>query len=352
MKLVRFISTYKPDFYVVKERRGTTTLYPHTDQLPILLRALTLEFRSGLSTALAKADERAGGFVKFALNLAALQFCGAVNAARPDNLRLFPYLGRDLITRVALVQQVTEPSAKGSGHRFLFYTGAALPTEIYLSGKRVVFTDHAVQRFSERAADDKREDLTFLLITFFGCPMIAMPVNGGRALVVAHAGSIVALTYQESDTEFVITTCLTMDEIHSLEIEAPPQAFNWHYDKPFVKPQIRNWVPTLTARDWLKRWEDKKPIPPVESHNLESWPTLASRAFTLARAHKGRPGMKYLFLDHIPSPCAVLIPAGGEEPQYNELEMYKGAIPTLDWDARFAQCDARKPKPRKAPRKR
>jgi hypothetical protein len=348
MKHLPFQSKYIKDYEVVEERQGKTTLYPHTEQLPKLLDALKKEFRDGLPDRLARADHRANGFTQYALNMAALQFCGHINAARPDGLRLFPFLGRDMITRIALVQQVTEPTEQGICHRFLFFTGAGLPSDIYLSGKRVVFTNHALLRFSERVAGEMGQALTFLLITFFGSPSIAMPVNGGRALVVVHAGSIVALTYQETDTEFVITTCLTIDEIHSLEREAPPQVFNLHYDKPFVKPQIRNWLPNLMAKGLKKRWENNKLIPPIASQYLESWPTLASRAFDLAKAHGGRPGMKYVFLDHIPSPCALMFPPGAEEPKYDELEFYKSALPELDWDSRFAERDARKPSPRKA----
>ena len=40
-----FNSKYLPDFQVVEEREGNISRFPHTDQLPKLLRALNLEFR-------------------------------------------------------------------------------------------------------------------------------------------------------------------------------------------------------------------------------------------------------------------------------------------------------------------
>ena len=48
MKHIPFESIYREQFEVVEERHGHVSLYPHTDQLPLLLRALNLEFLGGL----------------------------------------------------------------------------------------------------------------------------------------------------------------------------------------------------------------------------------------------------------------------------------------------------------------
>ena len=48
MKHVPFQSNYRPDFEVVEERRGNLSLYPHTEQLPLLLRALNAMVLKGL----------------------------------------------------------------------------------------------------------------------------------------------------------------------------------------------------------------------------------------------------------------------------------------------------------------
>ena len=57
-----FESIYRPDFEVVEQRRGHVSLFPHTDQLPLLLRALNLEFYGGLPGRIARVDRRADGF--------------------------------------------------------------------------------------------------------------------------------------------------------------------------------------------------------------------------------------------------------------------------------------------------
>ena len=86
MKHIPFQSHYRENFEVVEERHGHVRLYPHTDQLPLLLRALNLEFLGGLPDRLARVDKRADGFRKIILRHAALMYCASLNAARPDRL--------------------------------------------------------------------------------------------------------------------------------------------------------------------------------------------------------------------------------------------------------------------------
>jgi len=61
MKHLPFESIYRQDFQVVEQRQGNVTLYPHTDQLPVLLRALNLEFYGALPDRVARVDHRGDG---------------------------------------------------------------------------------------------------------------------------------------------------------------------------------------------------------------------------------------------------------------------------------------------------
>ena len=81
MKHLPLQSIYKANFEVVEEREGRSTRCPHGDQLPVLLRALNLEFYGGLPARLARADHRADGFTKVSLQTAAPRFSSALNAA-------------------------------------------------------------------------------------------------------------------------------------------------------------------------------------------------------------------------------------------------------------------------------
>ena len=241
MKHAPFQSIYRENFEVVEEREGKVTLYPHHSQLPVLLRALNLEFYGALPGHIARADARADNFHKIILKCAALMFCNIANASRTDELRLFQLLNRDLVSKVATVQQVTEHTRRGDCHRFRFYAGEDFFTEIRLSGKHVIFAGHVLQRFSSRVPNNVGEDLSMFLLAFFGSPAIALPVGPGRAFILPYLDSILAFPYQESDTEFFVTTCLTINEINSFTREIPPQVVDLHYGTTYTRPKIRHW---------------------------------------------------------------------------------------------------------------
>jgi len=69
MKHLPFDSIYRSNCEVVEERHGHRRLYPHTEQLPVLLRALNLEFYGGLPGRIARVDRRGDGFHKLMLRL-------------------------------------------------------------------------------------------------------------------------------------------------------------------------------------------------------------------------------------------------------------------------------------------
>jgi predicted ester cyclase len=51
---------------------------------------------------------------------------------------------------MTIVQQLTERTPLGRVHRFRFYGPDGFFPEIRLSGKRIAFADHVLQRFSQR----------------------------------------------------------------------------------------------------------------------------------------------------------------------------------------------------------
>src|SRR3954465_9004205 len=102
MKHIPFQSIFRQEFEVVEQRQGNIRLYPHTSQLPILLRALNLEFYTALPDRIARVDHRGDGFHKIVLRHAALMFCSYLNGSRKDELRLFALPNPSLVTKVAI----------------------------------------------------------------------------------------------------------------------------------------------------------------------------------------------------------------------------------------------------------
>ena len=97
MKHLPFNSLYRHEFEVVEQRQNNVRFYPHTDQLPVLLRALNLEFYGALPGHIARVDHRGDGFHKIMRKWAALIFCACINRSRSDQLRLIEILNPDLV---------------------------------------------------------------------------------------------------------------------------------------------------------------------------------------------------------------------------------------------------------------
>lgn len=346
MKHSPFQSHYRPDFEVVEQREGNRRLFPHTAQLPHISRAINFEFYRPLPPRIARVDHRADGFHKIVLESAATMFCGAVNGARSDGLHLYPLPDANLVARVAVVQQVTESAPLGSLHSFRFFSGTGFFPDVYLSGKRVLFTDHALQRFSTRVPENIGDDLFTFLMSFYGCPLIALPVGSGRAFVLSYLESVIALTFQETETEFIITTCLTINEMNSLRPELPPHVYNLHYGAAFTKPKIRNWIPTQWMVNLYKIWKNKVPLPPPRVAGKKAdWPRLANWVRGYEESLGFGPGSRLVFQDNLPGPKLLKINPKQVEPVFDELEAYKRAHPEYDWDtiiARQAEEDQKK----------
>jgi hypothetical protein len=337
-----FHSIYRPNFEVVAERQGKTTLFPHTAQLPVLLRALHLEFFGALPPKVARVDKRADGYHKYLLKSVSDMFCLAFNADRKDGLHLLSLPDANRICRPVLVQQITEQTPLGRTHRFRFYGKDGFLPDVYLSGKRMVFADHVLERFSTRVPNPAGHDLSYFLCSIFGSFYISMPVGAARACVLSYFDSLLAFTYTETDEEFFFTTCLTVNEINSLTPELPPQPLNLHYGQAFTRPTIRNWIVIGQMKMLYELWKAKKPFT-VPNQTLPpglSWKKLASFVRDVAAKEGYGPGTELHFLDDIPCPFLFACRPGEPAGAFDELSAYKKTDPNVDWDAVFAESAA------------
>jgi hypothetical protein len=341
-KHLPFDSIYRPDFEVVEERQGRLSLFPHTDQLPLLLRALNLEFYGPLPGHVARVDRRADGFHKYMIKLAALMYCLKFNAGRKDGLQLMSLPDADMVTRLTLVQQITESSRLGRFHRFRFYGSNGFFPDIHLSGKRLAFADHVLDRFSSRVPNRVGEDLAIFLAVFYGTPFISLPVGQGRAFMLEYHESLLAFTYTETPEEYFVTTCLTINEINSLRPELPPVAHNLHYGRDFVRPKIRNWMPLQQMIKIYKRWQGKIPLPPPleKGARFKNWNQLAPFIKDSALRQGHGPGTRLGFLDQIPGPFVLESKPGQTEGAFDEQAAFEKVDPNVDWAAAFAQMEA------------
>lgn len=341
MKHEPFQSIYRPDFEVVEERHGRLRRYPHTEQLPALHRALNMEFLNALPDHIARTDKRGNGFQKNLLKHAGMTFCNMFNAARTDGLHLHAMPDPDLVTRLVLVQQVTEETRRGVRHRFKYYGGAAFQPDIRISGKPLVFTDHVLERFSTRVPNKVGEHLCMLLLIFFGSPIIALPVGPNLAFIMPYHDTLLAFPFELEEDELVITTCLTIHEMNSLERQMPPLAFNVHYGAAYAVPRIRHWFPAKWMFDVYAKWERKVPLPPplpVLPPGVR-WHRVA-QLIKDNEVDKGHgPGTTYNFLDHVPGPYAVEFPPSQPEPRVDERQLHKQIDSKPDWDAAFDHRD-------------
>jgi hypothetical protein len=247
MKHNPFKSDYRLNFEVVEERLENVSIYPHREQLPVLLRALNQDFAATLPARIARVDERANDFEKLQRLVAVDYFCHFVNASRSDGLQLFNLLDLNRVAQVAIVQQVTMHTPRGPLHHFRFYAGEQFNTEIYCSGRRLRFTDHALKRFTSRTPGRFGDDLKSFLVAVYEWPLIALPCGRGTALVTRFEDSVIAMPFEQQGEYIVVLSCLTIHEIHSLRCGFPAYPFCFHYRPDYRVPRVRNWVPSAWA---------------------------------------------------------------------------------------------------------
>ncbi len=341
MKHELFQSIYRPDFEVVEERQGRLRCYPHTEQLPRLHRALNLEFRNALPDHMARTDKRGNGFQKNLLKHAGQAFCNIFNATRTDGLHLQALPDADLVTRLVVVQQITEETRRGALHRFKYFGGVDFQPDIRISGKPLVFTDHVLERFSTRVPKRLGENLGMLLLSFFNSPIIALPVGPGLAFILLYQGTILAFPFELEQDELLFKTCLTIQEMNNLERQVPPLAFNVHYGPAYAVPRIRHWFPAMWVEDFYTKWERKVPMPSAMPDLVAGmrWHRVAHLIKDLEVMKGHGPGTTFSFLDHIPGPYTMEFPPARPEQQVDERQMHKNILPENDWDLAFDHRD-------------
>jgi hypothetical protein len=286
---------------------------------------------------IARVSARSSDYHKIERNFAAEGFCYVINASRPDGLLLTPLMDEDGVADPAIIQQITEETPRGPRHWFKFYVSEDFFTEILLCGRRVIFTGHAVGRFSIRAPAFSAENVKNLLFDTLDWPSLAFPYVNGTALFPAFTESVIALPYTEGEGELIVSTCLGINEIHSFpDISMPVIALNPHYGTMFKLPRIRTWMPGESALRLKRMWERKTK---ASAERVEQagrrWGDVAARVPDMVRESGHGPGSRVVFLDHIPGPCCHLIRPGQEEPHYDEWEDYKNQAPGVDWEKQF-----------------
>ena len=344
MKHVPFQSIYREEFEVVEQKLGNVSLYPHTDQLPVIHRALNLEFLGALPGYISRIDKRADDFHKILLYNAALYYSTISNVARTDRLRLIDLPDPDLVMRLTVVQHIIETEPLGRVHRFRFYGPNGFFPEIRMSGKRIAFADHVLQRYSKRVPNRVGEDLTLLLCTFFGGTVVSLPVGHGRAFVFSLEESMLAFTYKETADEYFITTCLTPNEINSLEREAVPQVHTLHFGETFTEPPVRTWNPAESVAEIYDRWQRKvpfvlKPVPPMSDRMkkwMNDWRWVAQHIKELNMLENHSVHSKIFFTDHIYGPGVTLRKLRLPLPD-NKVLQDKITGPRFAWGDVFAQ---------------
>jgi hypothetical protein len=181
---------------------------------------------------------RAGGRRKFLLYNLVDAFCGYYFADREDGLLFLPLVDPDGLTTVGVVQHVTISGPRGTLHRFRLFSGKGFVPELCLSSYPVLFTEHAIQRFTERVKGEPGLDLGRFLRAAVCSQMAVMKVNcAGRALVMeSQPDGLIALTYEIDHVRYVVTTCLTRSEIVSMEPVTPPHLMHFHFRGGYVCP--------------------------------------------------------------------------------------------------------------------
>jgi len=268
---------------------------------------MNLEFRGGLPDRIARVDHRGSDFQKMQLDLGAMTFCTYVNARRSDSIRLHSLVNVDRVAKISVVQQITEHTKKGNLHRFKFFAGPDFFKELHLIGRPLVFTSHALDRFSERVPNHLGTDLTLLFGAVFGCPAIRMVCNSGPAFVYNYRNSIIAFPYEEYGNEYLLLTCLNVDQINRLEALTPTEGYPPTYDPVVSMPVKRNWDVARWTEEMLYIFKKKLPpqppiLPPAKKEN---WPEMGHRIREKMEKKGMGPNSIFAFYDDIPGPGAL-----------------------------------------------
>jgi hypothetical protein len=311
MRHKSFNSIYGENYEVVEEQRRNQRLYPHTEQLPFISRAINLEFLGALPGRIARTDHRAEPQRKVLLQIAARLFCNYVNSNREDEVRLLPAYTPDLVAKVAVLQHIAASERLGVRHTFRFFTGDDFLPDVHLSGKRIAFATHVLDRFSSRVPHSLAAHVVELFYTMLCYPALVARVGKGDALVFEYEDSIIALTFIERDGEYFFTTCLTPNEMDSLHFESPPRQMYFHYGSAFTEPTDRNLATEEYVQRYSDCWKTKKPftVPPVGKKRdpVKAWRKLAGYIDDIANSNGRTEHTCLEFLDGLYGPVIVFL---------------------------------------------
>lgn len=315
-----FSSIYRENFEVVEEFRHNTRLYPHTEQLPAISRALNLEFYGALPARIASTDHRADPFRKLLLYAGVNIFCNLVNAHRQDRVRLFPCCTPDLVAKVGILQHIITSGSLGNCHVFRIFTGDDFLPDVHLEGKRFAFASHVLDRFSSRA-EHLGEHVADLLFTVVHTPGFRVKVGRSVALAFQHQDSMIALPLEDHGAEYFFTTCLTPKEINSLDI-GEPCVMHFHFDAQSAATPRRNFDCAGAARAIYEDWKNRKPFATVSPADVatiaKGWRLFATHLKDIARKN-GYTEQTYLeFLDNIYGPAILYRNAGPKPSDRND----------------------------------
>ncbi|MCG3147928.1 MAG: hypothetical protein PCFJNLEI_01369 [Verrucomicrobiae bacterium] len=188
-------------------------------------------------------------------------FCDVVNALRKDQLILFPFFTPTCVTKPSLVQHIEQSESGGIRHSFRFFAGTEFLPEISLSGKKVAFASHVLDRFRERMLAGEGRCLSVFLNAIFRAPLVGVmqPNNSGEAMaLVTQEGYFSVLPFDETDSEFFFKTFLTKNELTSLSVIEPFRRLYWHYGTQFSVPGWYEALKKVVLNNLLKQYHDKQ----------------------------------------------------------------------------------------------
>jgi hypothetical protein len=308
--------------HLVEERQGDVRLFPHTEQLPAIFKAIQNEFLVGISARMANTDQRADDYRKFALYELVRVFCWQFNAIDEDTLLVFPYFSRDGVAGLSVAQHVEKTEDLGIKHSFRFFAGKDFLPPIFLSGKKVAFASHVLDRFRERVTSGSSRNIGELLWLLFSSSIIMVLCPNGHGEAAVASNFFLVLPFQESESEFLFRTCLTVDELRDLSPIETPRSLYFHYGKTFTPPStpatseeaVRSdgeyfvdlWKNQETTKyqyqSLYKSYEKMKGRPQTIKAKL--WSIMAKESETVSK--KDWPsGGKWKFAEGIYGPCML-----------------------------------------------
>ncbi len=294
---------YLPDYALVEQvfPEDGVRLFPHTEQLPVIYRAVHREFFEQLPDHLVKTDHRGTDARKYELYSAAFMFCELKNALREDGLAFIPYFRKDFVPRIAIVQHATRTTPKGKWHFFGLFDEKLLPL-LHLNGLPFALSTHVLDRYAERVCGKTRFSLpSFLHLIFTSNGLFMRVGDNALALMIDHREeSFIALTVAPDIPQaHYFTTCLTAAQISRLEPDQHTIPVLFHFG-PGLPENVRyNCDYANEHEHFIQMWKKKTlPSPLLEDRGIKddshiSWHTIVKAM----RIHHTplRPGTRLAF---------------------------------------------------------